>query len=401
MPEQNISAQKNNVSKNTGGKAMKTNWRWIFIIIILAIIPAYILGKQSQKADQEAQNISAQQTKQADAKLQYIASIKDDDKMALNGAHEFAIKDKYLYVTGTKDNGITIFDITRPDKPKFVNTIFDNENTYLKKLHSLIFKGNYGFAGDMEDGAIQALDFTDPINPKPLSFLKDGDTTGLKGLHGMAITGNYLYVAGMSENALEIIDISDPANIKHVNVIYDNDKLSLKAPHSIAFKDNYAYIVGADEGIEVMDITDPEKPAHIEMFTENEHGHSIRGAHDAEIFGNYLYVASYVDGFGVFDISNPRAPFEVAEIHPTNDNGLKSAADLKITKKYAFVASEAENALTIIDIANPARPRVLDVVKDDGTGNMYVWNAHFVDAIGDYIYVAGMQDGFGILKVIN
>jgi len=122
-----------------------------------------------------------------------------------------------------------------------------------------------------------------------------------------------------------------------------------------------------------------------------------------EIKGNYLFVASYVDGFTIFDISDPKDPKFVSEIHPTEENGLLSAADLDISSdgRYAFVVSEVGHALVMIDISDPANPEIKDVMKDDGSETMFLWNGHFVRVVGNYIYVAGLQEGFGIVKFSN
>ena len=147
-----------------------------------------------------------------------------------------------------------------------------------------------------------------------------------------------------------------------------------------------------------MDITNPASPRHVAILQHDDYNNKRDGGHDIKIHGNYLITASYVDGLNFFDISNPIRPIEVAEIHSTEENGLMAVADLAISENYLFAVSEVGNALVMIDIANPLKPVIVDVIHDDESGEMFLWNGHYVETYNNYVFVAGLQDGFGIAK---
>lgn len=351
-------------------------------------------GNQSEKRLLEAENFNG-----SGAGLSYLRSVIDNSEMALSGAHEFGIRENYLYVTSIKDHGLEIMDISDQGNPKHVGAFFDNDQTFMKKPHSVIFKDNYAYVSATEDGAIQVFDISDPVSPQPISFVRDNEKMALKGVHAIAINGNYLYAAGTKDNGLEVIDISNPNSIKHVAAVFDNEETSLKGPHSIAFKDNYAYILTAEEGIEVMDISDPTDPRHVYSYTENDHGHDFGGGHDIIIRGSNLFTASYVDGLGFFDITNPIKIKLISEIHPSEENGLMSASDLVISGNNLFAISEVSGALIMVDISDTSQPAIKGIVRDDGSGKMFLWNGHYIETVGDYVYTAGLEDGFGVVKI--
>lgn len=369
---------------------------FMLALLILTIILGYVLFIKPSN-DSAGKNAPIP-VSFPEKKLIYSESIKDSPEVALNGAHEFWQKRNYLFITSAIDHGLEIMNIADPANPKHVGSFIDNETTLMRKPHSVSVSDNYAFVGSMEDGAIQVLDISNPATPAPVSFLADTNEMGLKGMHGTSIYKGYLYVAGTGENALTILDISDPKALKHVKTIFDDDALSLKAPHSAVFKNDYAYVIAAKEGIQILNIANPADPKPVSAFKQDSHGHTLDGGHDVYIFGNYLVTASYAAGLNFFDISDPEKLIEVAEIRATKENGLESVADLDVAGNFLFAVSEVGSALVMVDITDPKNPQIIDVLRDDGTGEMFLWNGHYVHVIGNYVYVAGLQNGFGIVK---
>lgn len=377
---------------------------WVLAIFLAAALVAlvafgYLFFFKSETVEKDA--AVATPVSVTEKKLIYHLSVKDDAEKALNGAHEFWRNGNYLYITSVIDHGLEIMDVTDPSQPEHVGAFFDTEATLMRKPHSVSFLGNYAFVGSMEDSAIQALDISNPAKPLPVASISDNESMGLKGLHGTSIYQNYLYVVGTGENALTVLDVSNPREMKHIKTIFDSDAISLDAPHNMVFRDNYAYIITAKEGVQIMDVSNPADPQPVSAFTTDHHGHTMSGGHDIKLFGNYLVTASYVDGLNFFDRSDPRKLVEISEIHPSKENGLEGAADMNIAGNNLFVASEVGSALAMVDIADPKNPAIKDVLKDDGSGEMFLWNGHSIYSIGEYVYVSGLQNGFGIVRYVE
>lgn len=360
----------------------------IIIILILAVGTAiFILQPFGQK-----EKITVEKEKKF---LSYERSIFDDETMPLNGAHEFWLKGKYAYTTSIKEHGLLVFDISDPANPKFISAIADNDQMSMKRGHTVSFHDNHAFIGASGDNAVQVVDISNPEKMSPVAVLKEkeGEKSCLKGLHGSAINGDYLYVAGTGDNALCFWNVSNLKNAESsFKAIHDNEKLALGGPHSVHFIKNYMYVLG-DEGLQVFDISEPNNPKPVFMTTEG-----VGGGHDIEQKGNYLYFSNYEDGVSIFDVSDPKEPKRTAWIKPTDENGLFLAADGDFIGNYWFVVSEKSHSLTMIDIADPANPTIKEVMHFDEEKRPFLFNGHFIRAIGDYLYVSGLQDGFGIVK---
>lgn len=368
------------LNKNNISGAITT---WLIVVLIVVAAAGVIVW---QFLKQPA--VPSEAIPQPTEKLTYFQSVQDNEFLALDGAHEFWLKDNYLFVTSIRE-GFSIFDISDPAEPKHVAAVFNNDEILLKAAHSVMFYQDYAFVSAAKDNAIQVFDISNPTNPIAITAIKE-KIGGLAAIHLIAINDHYLYSGGMDDDTLGIWDISNPKNPKHIISIRGSAEFPLKHPHGLGFKENYVYIAW-DGGLEVLDNSNPLQPKYITAIK------GLDGAHDLEIVGNYLYTISYRDGLDVFDISRPEAPVRIATIVPSEENGLLSSSDGDIAGNYLFVVSEGSHALTMIDISNPSNPTVKDVLRDDGT--TYLYNGHFVRVIGDYVYVAGLQDGFGIVKI--
>ncbi len=103
------------------------------------------------------------------------------------------------------------------------------------------------------------------------------------------------------------------ANVPHY-MSYDELRSSFEVtserelvkPGKIYFKDQHAYINEYQEGIHVVDLTDPSNPQKLAFI-------AIPGNVDMAIRNNVLYADSYVD-LVLVDISNPSQPAEIKRI---------------------------------------------------------------------------------------
>ena len=124
----------------------------------------------------------------------------------------------------------------------------------------------------------------------------------------------------------------------------------------------------SDNGVQIIDITDPADPMSIANITDGENGFDeLLGAHSVtttEIDGkHYALVASSSDnGVQIIDITDPADPMSIANITDGENGfdellGARSVTTTEIDgKHYALVASSGDNGVQIIDITNPAKP---------------------------------------------
>ena len=187
---------------------------------------------------------------------------------------------------------------------------------------------------------------------------------------------NYAY-ASTKQNGLVVIDITDPEN--------PGDPIYRSTPGEglgIALQGSYAYIADRYNGLSIIDITDPKNPGA--PVNKNTNGEAVAVA----VSGSYVYVADKLEGLAIIYIQdsypiNPGEPFYV----PMTDN----VYDVAVDGTHAFTAT-GSSGLGIIDISDPQNPGTPIYVDTSG-------NALGVYVVGGIAYVAGGSSGLAVIDV--
>ena len=370
-----------------------------------------------------------------------LANITDNSTLALDGALDVAIATIgakfYALVTAFEENGIQIFNITNPASPKAVTIVTDNEN----KLGGAwgiatvtIGSSHYALVTANTSGNVQVIDITDPARPELKGNLSDSGTLALDSPRGIvtAETGgrHYALVASEGDNGIQIIDITDPSSPAGVFSSPSDEFGALVNASGIATalidSRHYALVASrGDDSVHVIDITDPENARQEYSVTDGSGGFSmlggaggiatvtsggvtyalvaaggddgvqimnvtgsasrlimaiadsgvaafdtLSGATDVAGYDNSthtfaLAVGSRDDGIQIIDITNPTFPVGAASI-ADGEGGfdrLAGAAGITViantTRAYALVASQTDDAVTIIEITDPYSPRLI------------------------------------------
>ena len=191
------------------------------------------------------------------------------------------------------------------------------------------------------------------------------------------IKDNYAYVADNDEG-LKVIDITNPS----LPFIIGNCHYGVQ---SVFVLDYYAYIAApiydlGPNAFHIVDITNPSLPYITgSCYTVGDEG-------SVYVEENYAYVACYTSGLRVFDITNPGIPTVIGSCD-TNE-----AYGVYVKENYAYVADE-EEGLKVIDVTNPALPSIV--------GSCDTYNAHSVFVKDNYAYVADKEEGLKVIDVTN
>ena len=126
---------------------------------------------------------------------------------------------------------------------------------------------------------------------------------------------------------------------------------------------------------------------------------TLNGPFGIDVVGDYAYIASQdEDGLEIIDISDPTTPGHVGSIVDTVTTELDGARRLKVVGDYAYVTAIIDDGLEIIDISDPANPTHVGALADDGTTALD--GALGIDVVGDYAYVASVTDkGLEIIDI--
>lgn len=221
-------------------------------------------------------------------------------------------------------------------------------------------KGHYLFsAGSEETKSLWVLDVADPARPKVVSTW--GPYYGFP--QEIAVQGNYAYVPDGS--GMLVFDISDVTQPRKVGWVSLRSPTGATRARQVVVRGNYAYVATHDEGMAIVDISNPTSP--VVVGRADVPGNTFYLA----ISGDYAYLAARDGGLQIVFVANPTAPVRVAEYlpptqYPRNEYNPGSVTGVQVRGDFAFVLSLDYNSttrtiqllLTALDITDPANPQV-------------------------------------------
>jgi parallel beta-helix repeat protein len=231
-----------------------------------------------------------------------------------------------------------------------------------------VVNGNYAYVGI--GLRVEILDVTDQSAPRQI-----GATATLDGyVTDIDFTQNFVYVT-VRDNGLWIIDISDPT---------DPEKLGfVRIPgyvESVDIAGDYAYVAAGGAGLRIVDISDPFNPDEISYI------YNVGYAFDVEIVNNAAYVAGGGSGLILVDISDPENPNIINEYNTSGH-----AQGIKVLKSIAYIADHWEG-LRVIDVSDQNDLREISFFDTPG-------QALDVDVKDDYAYIADALKGLRIINI--
>ncbi len=336
---------------------------------------------------------------------------------------------------GRGGRGLTGFDITvTPADPIAVTpvgSLGDNSTLLLGGPRSVsVFEiggSTYAAVTAGADDGLQLVDVTNPASPAPVGQLADTEPDGLllNGAYNAAVftvgASTYAAVVGNLDHGLQIVDVTDPTSPEEAGQLADDedpgDELLFRGPRGVdtftAGSDTYAVVTGgSDNGIQIIDITDPDSPVAAGKMRDNG-SRLLEGTYDVAVFEigakTYAVVASYgEDGIQIIDISNPDGPTTAGSLKDGGSlelDGARGVAVFEIgANTYAAVASIEDDGIQIIDISNPASPVAAGKLADGGSRELdgAVDVDVFTMGTSTYAVVASANDdGIQIVDVSN
>ncbi len=228
--------------------------------------------------------------------------------------------------------GLSFFRFDDPCSPEMIGT---GHSETMRETHSIGFSpigGRYAVVNHVSElltfdgGGIEFWDVADPAAPEQISalnlpgfFYPDAYARVSLSVFWQA---PYVYVGG-SDNGVWIVDASDPMRPFLAAQYTPDPVVGVGQVQAIG----NLLIVTAAEGPEtiLLDISSPAEPRPIpggEYLAQDASG-TPRGAYFTNISGRHLYYANKDSGGGiiVYDISNPRAPEHAGELISDGNGG--------------------------------------------------------------------------------
>ncbi|MGM0556651.1 MAG: Ig-like domain-containing protein [Myxococcota bacterium] len=277
--------------------------------------------------------------------------------------------------------GLTFFDISDPCNPEVAGT---NESEFMRESHSIGFAHIDGRrwavvnqSEGLRTGGIQFWDITDPTAPEPVSRVNvDGylyPDAYARIVFSVFWQGEYVYAAG-SENGIYVIDASDPAN-PSVAAQYNVEPVVQLGQVQVI---GNLLTATTSEGSRtvLLDVSDPTRPQPIpggDFQIRDEEG-TPREAYFSNTTNGYIYYARKEGGGGLFiyDITDPTNPTKAGDYLSDGNGGYV------FVKDDHAVTGESRFAVIydISDLENISEVARLDLVGDLDTatpiGNVIV-----------------------------
>lgn len=206
----------------------------------------------------------------------------------------------------------------------------------------------YLYATDLHEGLIMIVAGT-LLDGNPLNnFLKRDVTFNpsglLRGATSITIIGTNAWIC--CEAGVVIVALDEPTKPRVVRVLGPD---LLRKPRAVEAQFRYAFVLD-DRGLQVLDITQPDNPVSAASLP-------LGDARSLYVARSYAYVAAGKNGLVIVDVENPAQP-RVDQVY-TAGGVINDARDVKLgityTSQFAYVA-DGHNGLRVIQLTSPETP---------------------------------------------
>jgi len=276
------------------------------------------------------------------------------------GSVPYGVSADSVYAYITNNDGLLIFDIHEPDRPKQIGKV--------RLGVTLGVTIRYEHAFTVGEGGLSIIDINDPQHPQKLGEVQcQGEG------HSICVQDSLAYIAGSA--GLEIINISTPANPNKVGHFSNG-----RDAWGVAFIDSIVYLADRHHGLEIIDVTNPADPQEITTVP------GTQSAWNVHHYQDYLFLGRHRYGSEIYHLQDKRNPQRIGS-YCDDDGG--EALSVWGDNKHLLVADNFN--IELLDITNPASPREIGQVEG-------VKGAHDIFVKGNYIFIAEAMKGLIILE---
>jgi len=260
------------------------------------------------------------------------------------------------------------------------------------------------WAPEWGDGGLTFWDATDPCAP---TLRGVGRSTTMRETHAIGFShlgGSWAVVDAMTRplfaggGGIEFWDVSDTGAPRVVSTMdlpgFFYPDAYARVSLSVFWQAPYAYVGGADNGVYVVDATDPENPRLASQYVFDP----ILRVGQVQVIGNLL-VATAAEGprTVLLDVSNPIDPQPIGggDFLARDEEGEpREAYFTNLVNGYVWYARKSSGAgLMIYDVRDPTRPTFVGAVRSDGGGGyVFVKDDHAFEGAGSIGYAYDVSD---------
>ncbi|MGD2206516.1 MAG: hypothetical protein PVH17_07030, partial [Anaerolineae bacterium] len=308
-----------------------------------------------------------------------IIDVSDPANPSELGHHSFYTPDRpslvtSLVVSGSVayaadySQGLQLLDVSNPTQPAEIGTL-----GRMGYGDDVVTTGDYAYVAAGPYG-LQVVDVSSPDNPQELGSL------GTPNAQCVDTAGDYAVVGTCA--GLYVVDVSNP-NSPSLGSVF-NPEGRMGCIQDVVVSEGIAYVV--DElGLWLVDLSNPLAPT--EMFFMDFQGEARHCTWGVDVAGHTAYVAQEDEGLHIVDVSDPYSPFLRGTFSsPT----MGSAHEVVVDADYAYVLDVAN--LEVVDVSNPDEPL--------GKGHCYIGGAgERIDYADGTIYATVGAAGLNLVDV--
>jgi len=234
------------------------------------------------------------------ATTQPVDAVRNQSEL-MQGANQEQLMNpiyRYAFITDA-DEGLIVTDIAtlhdREPRNNFLKRALTwNDNGVLSGARHVAIAGNTFYVST--DRGVVVLDMTDPLKPQYVA------TVAIANAQAAQAQFRYLFVS--AKDGLHVVDITQPAQAHEVQSAF----VPLRDAHKLHVARTYAYVADGADGLAIIDVTNPEKPAVYQLFNA---GGKIADAHDVVVATTnaslFAYVADGKNGLQVVQLTSPES----------------------------------------------------------------------------------------------
>ena len=228
-------------------------------------------------------------------------------------------------------------------------------------------------------GGLALFDLSTPCAPR---LVASGASTSMRETHSIGFSshgGRWAVVDGMTRalraggGGVQFWDLADPtapravANLDVPGFLYPDSYARLTL--SVFWQVPYVYVAGADNGVYIIDATNPRAPVLVQQVRIEP---TLR-AGQVQAIGNLLVVTAAEGARTVLlDISDPEAPQPIpgGDFQAVDARGVKRDAYFTTTSggHVWYAPKEGGGGLVVMDIHDPTAPRFAGEIRTEGNG---------------------------------
>ena len=171
----------------------------------------------------------------------------------------------------------------------------------------------------------------------------------------------YAAVTALADNGIQVVNLTDPANPVAAGHLADTGSTLLAGASGVdvfsMHGNTYAAVTASyDDGIQIVDVTAPDTPLPVGMIDGDAALHWTSGIAIFERDNrNYALATGFTsDQLHLIDMTNPYIPVTIAELSDDATRALGNPRDLATFENdgrtYAIIAALTDNGVQIVEL---------------------------------------------------